>query len=152
MGNIINMKLFLGNKRLIDLVFQLIKTLKACTILIPKIRFFIFSEFNTKSNQIHINIMTNNAHIFNDIFKSIENQTVISILNFMKNYHSDKILIHLCNQICLTTKNMQLCKHSSLVEYLAQVIFGKNYPNHFYCIFHLVWVPMSTTQNIRGSL
>ena len=40
--------------------------------------------------------------------------------------------------------------HSSLVEYLAQGIFGKNYPNHFYCIFHLVWVPMSTTQNIRG--
>ena len=39
--------------------------------------------------------------------------------------------------------------HSSLVEYLAQVINAKNCPTTFYCIFQLVWVPMTTTQNIR---
>ena len=38
---------------------------------------------------------------------------------------------------------------SSLVEYLAQVIYAKNCPTTFYCIFQLVWVPMTTTQNIR---
>ena len=27
------------------------------------------------------------------------------------------------------------CAHSSLVDYLAQVINGKNYPRTFYCIF-----------------
>ena len=37
--------------------------------------------------------------------------------------------------------------HSSLVEYLAQVINAKNCPTTFYCIFQLVWVPMSTSQN-----
>ena len=42
--------------------------------------------------------------------------------------------------------------HSSLVDYLAQVIKSKNYPTTFYCIFQLVWVPMTTTQNIRGCL
>ena len=39
--------------------------------------------------------------------------------------------------------------HSSLVDYLAQVILAKNYPTTFYCIFQLVWVPMTTMQNIR---
>ena len=39
--------------------------------------------------------------------------------------------------------------HSSLVDYLAQVINAKNCPTTFYCIFNLVWVPMTTTQNIR---
>ena len=39
--------------------------------------------------------------------------------------------------------------HSSLVDYLAQVINAKNCPTTFYCIFQLVWVPMTTTQNIR---
>ena len=39
--------------------------------------------------------------------------------------------------------------HSSLVDYLAQVIKAKNCPTNFYCIFQLVWVPMTTTQNIR---
>ena len=40
-------------------------------------------------------------------------------------------------------------EHSSLVDYLAQVIYAKNCPTTFYCIFQLVWVPMSTTQSIR---
>ena len=40
-------------------------------------------------------------------------------------------------------------RHSSLVDYLAQVINAKNCPTTFYCIFQLVWVPMTTTQNIR---
>ena len=39
--------------------------------------------------------------------------------------------------------------HSSLVDYLAQVINLKICPTTFYCIFQLVWVPMTTTQNIR---
>ena len=39
--------------------------------------------------------------------------------------------------------------HSSLVDNLAQVIYAKNCPTTFYYIFHLVWVPMTTTQNIR---
>ena len=41
--------------------------------------------------------------------------------------------------------------HSSLVlvDYLAQVIYAKNCPTTFHCIFQLVWVPMTTTQNIR---
>ena len=39
--------------------------------------------------------------------------------------------------------------HSSLVDYLAQVIYAKNCPTSFYCIFRVVWVPMTTTQNIR---
>ena len=39
--------------------------------------------------------------------------------------------------------------HSSLVDYLAQVVYGKNCPTTFYCIFKLVWVPMTTTRNIR---
>ena len=39
--------------------------------------------------------------------------------------------------------------HSSLVDYLAQGIYAKNCPTTFYCIFRLVWVPMTTTQNIR---
>ena len=39
--------------------------------------------------------------------------------------------------------------HSSLVDYLAQVIYAKKCPTTFYCIFHLVWVPMTTTKNIR---
>ena len=39
--------------------------------------------------------------------------------------------------------------HSSLVDYLAQVIYAKNCPTTSYCIFQLVWVPMTTTQNIR---
>ena len=34
--------------------------------------------------------------------------------------------------------------NSLLVEYLFQVIFGKNHPNHFYCTFHLLCAPMST--------
>ena len=37
----------------------------------------------------------------------------------------------------------------SLEDYLAQVIYAKNCPTTFYCIFQLVWVPMTTTQNIR---
>ena len=39
--------------------------------------------------------------------------------------------------------------HSCLVDYLAQLIYAKNCPITFYCIFHLVWVPVTTTQNIR---
>ena len=45
--------------------------------------------------------------------------------------------------------NMPLVVHSSLVDYSAQVINAKNCPTTFYCIFQLVWVPMTTTQNIR---
>ena len=41
-----------------------------------------------------------------------------------------------------------LYRHSSLVEYLAQVILAKKYPKHF----HLVWEFVSTTQNIKGCL
>ena len=44
-----------------------------------------------------------------------------------------------------TTSSM----HSSLVDYLAQVIYAKNCPTIFYCIFQLVRVPMTTTQYIR---
>ena len=44
---------------------------------------------------------------------------------------------------------MEFKAHSSLVDYLAQVIYAKNCPTTFYCIFQLVWVPMTTTQNIR---
>ena len=40
--------------------------------------------------------------------------------------------------------------HSSLVDYLAQVKEAKNYPTHSECVLNQVWVPMSTTQNIRG--
>ena len=36
----------------------------------------------------------------------------------------------------------------SLVDKLAQVK-AKNCPTTFYCIFQLMWVPMTTTQNIR---
>ena len=39
--------------------------------------------------------------------------------------------------------------HSSLVDYLAQVKNAKNCPTTFYCIFQVVRVPMTTTQNIR---
>ena len=44
---------------------------------------------------------------------------------------------------------VRLPTHSSLVDYLAQVIYAKNCPTTFYCIFQLVWVLMTTTQNIR---
>ena len=37
-----------------------------------------------------------------------------------------------------------LNSHSSLVKYLAQVVDAKNCPTTFYCIFQLVWVPMTT--------
>ena len=40
-------------------------------------------------------------------------------------------------------------QHSSLVDYLAQVICAKNCPATFYCIFQLVWSPITTTQNSR---
>ena len=36
----------------------------------------------------------------------------------------------------------------SLVDYLAQVIYAKNCPATFYCIFELIWAPMTTKQNI----
>ena len=39
--------------------------------------------------------------------------------------------------------------HSSLVNYLAQAMNVKNCPITFCCIFQLVWVPMTTPQNIR---
>ena len=39
--------------------------------------------------------------------------------------------------------------HSSPVDFLAQVIQAKNCPTTFYCIFQLVWVPMTAAQNIR---
>ena len=61
-----------------------------------------------------------------------------------------------CNQtilqkaVCLCFHEIsRLYSHSSLVDYLAQVINAKNCPTTFYCIFQLVWVPMTTTQNIR---
>ena len=40
--------------------------------------------------------------------------------------------------------------HSSLVDWV--IYYGKKpIPlASFYCIFHLVWIPMTTTQNIRG--
>ena len=44
---------------------------------------------------------------------------------------------------------LPLLFHSSLVDYLAQVIYAKNCPTTFYCIFQLIWVPMTTMQNIR---
>ena len=44
---------------------------------------------------------------------------------------------------------LHLCHHSSLVDYLAQVIYAKNCPTIFYCICQLVWVPMTTMQNIK---
>ena len=46
---------------------------------------------------------------------------------------------------------MVITVHSSLVDYLAQLTYAKNCPTTFYCIFQLVWVPMTTTQNIRLS-
>ena len=42
--------------------------------------------------------------------------------------------------------------HRSLVDYLAQVIYAKNCPATLFCIFQLVWVPMTTMQNIRECL
>ena len=48
--------------------------------------------------------------------------------------------------------NFPLSIHSSLVDYLAQVIYTKNCPTTFYCIFQFVWVPMTTAQNIRVCL
>ena len=44
---------------------------------------------------------------------------------------------YITRQLCQTIKSWP---HSSLVDYLAQVIHGNNYPSTFYCIFHLVWV------------
>ena len=35
------------------------------------------------------------------------------------------------------------------VDYLAQVNYSNNCPTTFYCIFQLVWVPMTTIQNIK---
>ena len=40
---------------------------------------------------------------------------------------------------------LKYAAHSSLVDYLAQVINAKNCPTTFFCIFQLVWVPMTTT-------
>ena len=51
-----------------------------------------------------------------------------------------------------STLNMLHYQHSSLVNYLAQVIQAKNCLTTYYwlyCIIQLVWVPMTTTQNIR---
>ena len=50
----------------------------------------------------------------------------------------------------IISKVIRFCDvHSSLVDYLAKVIYAKNCPTTFYYIFQLVWVRMTTTQNIR---
>ena len=53
------------------------------------------------------------------------------------------------NNLQFATKLRPCNAHSSLVDYLAQVIYAKKCPITFYCIFQLVWVPMTTSQNIR---
>ena len=71
---------------------------------------------------------------------------------------TEKLNCAKCNglQILLNFLNINLEKvfhssnvHNSLVDYLTQVIYAKNCPITFYCIFQLVLVPMITTQNIR---
>ena len=63
-----------------------------------------------------------------------------------------RILLLIDYDVDLYWKIWKLCffKHSSLVEYLAQVIFGKNYPNHFYCIFH--WLGFWNIEFEKSSL
>ena len=39
---------------------------------------------------------------------------------------------------------LSVCTHSSMVLYLAQLMCAKNCSTTFYCIFQLVWVPMTT--------
>jgi len=54
--NEINIELVFVNKIMLDRRFQLIKIkIKNLQNLIPKIRVLLFSDINTKSNQIHIN-------------------------------------------------------------------------------------------------
>ena len=60
--------------------------------------------------------------------------------------HSNAFAVYLYDHIFLMYDSRP---HSSLVDYLAQVIYAKNCPTTFYCIFQLVQVPMTTTQNIR---
>ena len=43
---------------------------------------------------------------------------------------------------CLFSKKGPPLLHCSLVNNLAQVIYAKNCPTTFYCIFQLVWVPI----------
>ena len=40
--------------------------------------------------------------------------------------------------------HLEQSRHSSLVDYLAQEINGKNCPNNHYCIFHWLWVLVAT--------
>ena len=71
-----------------------------------------------------------------------------------KNLHCDLISIpQLHNKLSFKFWSTQPPPpHSSLVDYLAQVIKAKNCPTTFYCIFQLVWVSLTNMQNIRGCL
>ena len=64
---------------------------------------------------------------------------------FKINIQNEIYLIILeCNTKCSNA-------HSSLMYYLAKVINGKNYPNQYHCIFHLLWViKCPCPQIIRG--
>ena len=56
----------------------------------------------------------------------------------------------ICNQRFPKVKiSIWFPSHSSLADYLAQVMYAKKCPTTFYCIFQLVWVPTTTSQNIR---
>ena len=48
---------------------------------------------------------------------------------------------NICKCEIQQTQFILLYNHSSLVDYLAQVMNAKNFPTTFYCIFQLVWVP-----------
>ena len=52
------------------------------------------------------------------------------------------------NKDSYSLKKMEAYPHSSLVDFLAQVIYTKNCPITFYCIFQLVWVPRQPPKNL----
>ena len=65
----------------------------------------------------------------------------------------NQIILFLCIDFYYRTIHIFrgcLLNHSSLVDYVVQRTYGKNYPTQFYCIFPLVSVCRSTSQNITG--
>ena len=55
------------------------------------------------------------------------------------------LLYFLCAYVGKTGNVTISLQHSSLVDYLAQVIWAKNCPTTFYCIFELILVPTTPT-------
>ena len=89
-----------------------------------------------------LNIQHEYADLVSEDFESSDDS--YSPASKVHNYTDLSILGCLLKSLS-TTSSM----HSSLVDYLAQVIDAKNCPTTFYCIFQLVWIPMTTMQNIR---